>query len=60
MADSLVVVSKLKSFVRSLVPDMRVGAGYVDELSKAMEEITKSAIRRAQEAGRKTIKEDDL
>ena len=61
MAETLVVVSKVKDLVRNVAgADMRTGQDFIDELSTAVTEITKTAIKRAQAAGRKTVKADDL
>lgn len=61
MADILVVTSKVKGLVKRIAgEDFRTGGDYIAALSTAVEEITKQAVKRAQAAGRKTVKEDDL
>jgi histone H3/H4 len=61
MADTLVVVSKVKDLVRSVAgEDFRTGGDFIEELSRAVEGITRTAIKRAQAEGRKTVKADDV
>lgn len=61
MSEVLVVVSKVKDVVREAAgDDFRTGGDFIEELSTAVREITKAAVKRAQAAGRKTVKADDL
>jgi histone H3/H4 len=61
VSEVLVVASKVKDLVRTVAgDDFRTGADFLEELSKAVEELTKAAVGRAKVAGRKTVKSDDL
>jgi histone H3/H4 len=60
VSEVLVVTSKVKDLVKSLDPEMRTGGDFIEELSRAVQEFTKTAVSRAKVAGRKTVKADDL
>jgi len=56
MADSLVVRSKIKEFVK----DMNVSGDFADALSKKVETLIKEAMERAKANGRRTVQARDL
>ncbi len=57
--DTLVVVSKIKTFIRTQA-DMNTSADAIDAISKKVAEETIKAIARAKEAGRKTVMARDF
>ncbi|OGQ22999.1 MAG: hypothetical protein A3I05_07200 [Deltaproteobacteria bacterium RIFCSPLOWO2_02_FULL_44_10] len=57
-AETLVVVSKIKDFVKS--KGFRTSETAVDALSKAVEELLGKAIERAKDNGRQTVKDSDI
>lgn len=58
MSDVMVVSSKVKAFVSGR--DFRTSQDFVEALSKKVEKQLAEAITKAQTAGRKTLKPEDL
>lgn len=56
MAESLVVRSKIKDFVK----DMNVSGDFSEALSKKCEQLIKDAIERAKANGRRTVQSRDI
>ena len=56
MADTLVVRSKIKDFVKG----MNVAGDFAEGLSKKVEQLINDAIKRAEANGRKTVQARDL
>lgn len=59
MAETLVVVSKVKKLVKE--HGLRTGDGFIEELSKKVEEMVKKAIEKVKSEGKKkTLGAEDL
>jgi len=58
MAELLVVGSKVKDFISK--QKVRTGGDFLPALSKEMECVVASAIKRAKANGRQTVRADDL
>jgi len=56
MADSLVVRSKIKDYIK----DLNVSGDFAEALSKKCEQLIKDAIERAKANGRRTVQSRDL
>jgi len=58
MADVLVVTSKVKAIVKA--KELRTGEEFIEALSAHVTSIVEESITKAQAAGRKTLKAEDL
>lgn len=59
MADILVVVSKVKKIVKE--QGLRTGEGFIEALSKKVEEMVKNAVEKVKQEGKKkTLGAEDL
>jgi len=58
MADVLVVTSKVKALAKA--KEIRTGEEFIEGLSAKVQAMVEEAITKAQAAGRKTLKAEDL
>jgi len=59
MSDTLVVVSKVKAFIKNH-GQMNTSANAIDSLSKIVEKACLEAVQKARADGRKTVKDRDF
>jgi len=60
MSDSLVVVSKVKAYIKTHSDGFNTSASVVDALTKIVEEACTKAIEHAKSDGRKTVMDRDF
>jgi len=59
-ADVLVIASKIKTYVKSLEPAMRVAGDFAEGLTEAVKHVVQAAVRRAKANGRGTVQGRDV